>query len=30
VQGQRADTRVVMEGTQKSIVEAAFEIGNYR
>ena len=30
VQGQRADTRVVMEGTQKSIVEAAFVIGNYR
>ena len=30
IQGQRADTRVVKEGTQKSVVEAAFEIGNYR
>ena len=29
IQGQRADTRVVMEGTQKSIVEAGFGIGNY-
>ena len=29
IQGQRADTRVVMEGAQKSIVEAGFGIGNY-
>ena len=29
IQGQRADTRVVKEGTQKSVVEAGFEIENY-
>jgi len=29
MQGQRADTKVIKEGTQKSVVEANFEIGNY-
>ncbi|MHB9056535.1 MAG: DNA repair protein RecN [Paludibacteraceae bacterium] len=29
IQGQRADTRVVKEGTEKSVVEAGFEIRNY-
>lgn len=29
IQGQRADTRVVKEGTQKSVVEAGFDIENY-
>ncbi len=30
VLGQRADTRVIKEGEQKSVVEAQFEIKNYR
>ena len=30
IQGQRADTRVVKEGTEKSIVEAGFDVKNYR
>ena len=30
IQGQRADTKVIKEGAQKSIVEANFEIKNYR
>lgn len=30
VLGQRADTRVIKEGEQKSVVEALFEIKNYR
>ena len=29
IQGQRADTKVIKEGAQKSIVEANFEIKNY-
>lgn len=29
IQGQRADTRVVKEGAEKSVVEAGFEIKNY-
>ncbi len=29
IQGQRADTRVVKEGADKSIVEARFEVKNY-
>ncbi len=30
IQGLRADTRVVKEGTEKSIVEAGFDVKNYR
>ena len=29
IQGQRADTRMVKEGTEKSIVEAEFDVKNY-
>ncbi len=29
VQGQRADTRVIREGEQKSVVEAVFDLKNY-
>ena len=29
IQGQRADTRMVKEGTEKSIVEAGFDVKNY-
>ena len=29
IQGQRADTRMVKEGTEKSIVEAVFDVKNY-
>ncbi len=30
VQGQRADTRIIREGAQKSIVEAVFDLKNYQ
>lgn len=30
IQGQRADTRVIKEGSEKSVVEAGFDIGNYQ